>query len=94
MRCCTRCQGPSWQSIARLESSGAEDAIEQLVAQNLGISIVAETESLELYDNIQVLRPSWLNDGRYLYLTYHTLRHQGNGVKEMISYIRKTFVKD
>lgn len=72
----------------------SEDAIEQLVAQNLGISIVAETESLELYDNIQVLRPSWLNDGRYLYLTYHTLRHQGNGVKEMISYIRKTFVKD
>ena len=72
----------------------SEDAIEQLVAQNLGISIVAETESLELYDNIQVLRPSWLNDGRYLYLTYHTLRHQGNGVKEMISYIRKTFIKD
>ena len=72
----------------------SEDAIEQLVAQNLGISIVAETESLELYDNIQVLRPSWLNDGRYLYLTYHTLRHQGNGVKEMISYIRKTFVKE
>ena len=57
----------------------SEDSIAQLVSQELGISIVAETESLASYENIRILRPSWLTDGRYLYLTYHRLRHQGDG---------------
>ena len=66
----------------------SEDSIAQLVSQELGISIVAETESLASYENIRILRPSWLTDGRYLYLTYHRLRHQGDGARAMTEFVK------
>ena len=69
----------------------SEDSIAQLVSQELGISIVAETESLASYENIRILRPSWLTDGRYLYLTYHRLRHQGDGARAMTEFIKNSF---
>ena len=69
----------------------SEDSIAQLVSQELGISIVAETESLTSYENIRILRPSWLTDGRYLYLTYHRLRHQGDGARAMTEFIKNSF---
>ena len=69
----------------------SEDSIAQLVSQELGISIVAETESLASYENIRILRPSWLTDGRYLYLTYHHLRHQGDGARAMTEFIKNSF---
>lgn len=69
----------------------SEDAIAQLVAQELGVSIVAETESLAIYDNIRILRPDWLSDGRYLYLTYHRLRHQGDAVRSMMDFTDRFF---
>ena len=69
----------------------SEDSIAQLVSQELGISIVAETESLASYENIRILRPSWLTDGRYLYLTYHRLCHQGDGARAMTEFIKNSF---
>ena len=69
----------------------SEDSIAQLVSQELGISIVAETESLASYENIRILRPAWLTDGRYLYLTYHRLRHQGDGARAMTEFIKNSF---
>lgn len=67
----------------------SEDSIAQLVSQNLGISIVAQTESLSAYQNLRILRPDWLSEGRYLYLTYHRLRHPGEGAKAMTAFIKK-----
>lgn len=69
----------------------SEDSIAQLVSQNLGISIVARTESLAFYENIRILQPDWLQGGRYLYLTYHRLRHQGHGARAMTEFIKNSW---
>ena len=64
----------------------SEDAIARLVEHHLGISIVAETDSLRLY-RIRILRPSWLREGRNIFLTYHRLRYQGKAVQEMMEFV-------
>lgn len=51
----------------------SETAIARLVEQNLGVSIVAATESLQNY-RVQLLHPNWLTEGRYLYLIKHRTR--------------------
>ena len=56
--------------------------------QGLGISIVAETQSLPLY-RIGLVRPEWLDKGRYIYLTYHRLRYHGKAAKEMMDFVLK-----
>ncbi|MCD8122423.1 MAG: LysR family transcriptional regulator [Clostridiales bacterium] len=64
----------------------SEDAIARLVEQGLGISIVARTESMEQYA-IEILSPVWLNEGRYIYLTYLKNGFHGKAVNEMMKYI-------
>lgn len=65
----------------------SEDAIARLVEHGLGISIVAETETLNMYQ-VRILRPEWLKAGRYIYLTYHRLHYRGKAVEEMMQFIR------
>ncbi len=64
----------------------SEDAIARFVEQGLGISIVAETDSLNYY-GINILRPDWLTEGRYIYLTYAKHKFRGKAVAEMMEYI-------
>ncbi len=64
----------------------SEDAIARLVEQGLGISIIAQTDSLDLYD-ICISRPDWLSEGRYIYLTYLKNGYRGKAVEEMMQYI-------
>lgn len=66
----------------------SEDAIARLVEQGLGISIVASTDSLPLYQ-IEIRHPKWLQAGRYIYITYHKNRYHGKAAKEMMEYIEK-----
>lgn len=65
----------------------SEDAIARLVEQELGISIVAQTESLSQY-RVRTIRPNWLKEGRHIYLTFHRLRVQGEGVKKMKDFLK------
>lgn len=51
----------------------SEDSIAQLVAQEMGAAIVAQTEGLEMY-GVQLLHPAWLTGGRSVYLTRHRTR--------------------
>ncbi len=64
----------------------SEDAIARLVEQGLGISIIAQTDSLDLYD-IHISQPDWLTEERYIYLTYLKSRYRGKAVEEMMQYI-------
>ncbi len=64
----------------------SEDAIARLVEQGLGISIIAQTDSLDLY-NIHISQPDWLTEERYIYLTYLKNRYRGKAVEEMMQYI-------
>lgn len=64
----------------------SEDAIARLVEHGLGISIIAETETLDAY-RLRLLRPDWLTAGRDIFLTYHRFRYHGTAVEEMIGYI-------
>ncbi len=64
----------------------SEDAIARLVEQGLGVSIVAETDSMCLSD-IDFFRPEWLTEGRYTYLTYPKNHFRGKAAKEMMHYI-------
>ncbi len=64
----------------------SEDAIARLVEQGLGISIIAQTDSLDLYD-IHISQPDWLTEERYIYLTYLKNRYRGKAVEEMMQYI-------
>ena len=65
----------------------SEDAIARLVEQELGISIVAQTESLSQY-RVRTIRPNWLKEGRHIYLTFHRLRVQGEVVKKMKDFLK------
>ncbi|MGN0159694.1 MAG: LysR substrate-binding domain-containing protein [Brotaphodocola sp.] len=64
----------------------SEDAIARLVEHGLGISIVAHTDSLDLY-RIRILTPAWLTESRDIYLTWHQYRHPGDAVQEMKHFI-------
>lgn len=64
----------------------SEDAIARLVEQELGISIVAETGALSMYD-IAVLRPSWLTQERSICLTYAPGRYRGRAARSMLAFI-------
>lgn len=64
----------------------SEDAIARLVEQELGISIVAETESISMY-NIDVLRPEWLKEGRFVYLTYSPGKYRGRAAQNMLAFL-------
>ncbi len=64
----------------------SEDAIARLVEQGLGISIIAETESLPQY-NISILRPDWLKGGRFIYLTYAPHFYRGKAAEAMLQFI-------
>lgn len=66
----------------------SEDAIARLVEQELGVAIVAWTESLADY-RIQILQPDWIKEGRTLFLTSHKNRYQGQAVKKMKEFILK-----
>ncbi len=59
----------------------SEDAIARLVEQGLGISIVARTDSLALYD-MGIFQPDWLKEERYIYLTYLKNKYRGKAVEE------------
>ncbi len=64
----------------------SEDAIARLVEQGLGISIIAKTDSLGLYD-MDIFQPDWLNEERYIYLTHLKNGYRGKAVEEMMQYI-------
>ncbi len=64
----------------------SEDAIARLVEQGLGISIIAKTNSLGLYD-MEVFQPDWLKEERYIYLTYLKNEYRGRAVEELMQYI-------
>lgn len=64
----------------------SEDAISRLVEQGLGVSIIAQTDSLGLYD-MDVFQPKWLKEERFIYLTYLKNRYRGKAVEEMMQYI-------
>ena len=66
--------------------SYSEDAIARLVEQELGISIVAHTDSLPQF-KVRILHPQWLTGGRYIYLTYHRHRYHGIAVQQMIDFV-------
>lgn len=66
----------------------SEDAIARLVEHGLGISIVAHTDSLDLY-HIRILSPAWLTEIRDIFLTWHQFRHHGDAVHEMMDFILK-----
>lgn len=64
----------------------SEDAIARLVEHGLGISIVAQTETLDTY-RVRILRPAWLTAARDIFLTWHRFRYHGTAVDEMIDFI-------
>lgn len=64
----------------------SEDAIARLVEHGLGVSIVAHTDSLDLY-RIRILSPAWLAESRDIFLTWHQYRHPGDAVQEMKQFI-------
>ncbi len=64
----------------------SEDSIARLVEQGLGISIIAQTDSLGLYD-MEFFQPDWLSEERYIYLTYLKNGYRGKAVEEMMQFI-------
>lgn len=72
--------------------AGTEAAIARLVAEHVGVAIIAKVEGLP-WDRIAELPLAGLEQSRSLYLTYRTNRQPFRTVRELIGYITRNYAK-